>query len=35
VLAQTGGSKTRTARLLEIDASTIYRILQREEDGAD
>jgi two-component system response regulator HydG len=35
VLAQTGGSKTKTARLLEIDASTIYRILQREDDGAE
>ena len=30
VLTQTGGSKTKTARLLGIDASTIYRILQRE-----
>jgi two-component system response regulator HydG len=32
VLAQTGGSKTKTARLLGIDASTIYRVLQRDED---
>jgi two-component system response regulator HydG len=30
VLAQTGGSKTKTARLLGIDASTIYRVLSRE-----
>ncbi len=34
VLTQTGGSKTKTAKLLGIDASTIYRILARdgEED---
>jgi two-component system response regulator HydG len=32
VLTQTGGSKTKTARLLGIDASTIYRVLQREGD---
>jgi two-component system response regulator HydG len=32
VLSQTGGSKTKAARLLEIDASTIYRILQRDDD---
>jgi two-component system response regulator HydG len=30
VLTQTGGSKTKTARLLGIDASTIYRMLGRE-----
>jgi DNA-binding NtrC family response regulator len=30
VLTQTGGNKVKTARLLGIDASTIYRILQRE-----
>jgi two-component system response regulator HydG len=30
VLTQTGGSKTKTARLLGIDASTIYRVLSRE-----
>jgi two-component system response regulator PilR (NtrC family) len=34
VLAQTGGSKTKTARLLGIDASTIYRVLQRDDEGA-
>jgi two-component system response regulator HydG len=34
VLTQTGGSKTKAARLLGIDASTIYRILGREgEEG--
>jgi two-component system response regulator HydG len=32
VLAQTGGSKTKTAKLLGIDASTIYRVLQRDPD---
>ena len=32
VLTQTGGSKTKTARLLGIDASTIYRMLQRDDD---
>jgi two-component system response regulator HydG len=30
VLTQTGGNKTKTARLLGIDASTIYRVLERE-----
>ena len=32
VLSQTSGNKVRTAQLLEIDASTIYRVLAREED---
>ncbi|MEO6953170.1 MAG: sigma-54 dependent transcriptional regulator [Polyangia bacterium] len=31
VLVQTGGNKVRTAQLLEIDASTIYRVLARDE----
>jgi two-component system response regulator HydG len=32
VLDQTGGNKLRTAQLLEIDASTVYRMLAREDD---
>ena len=31
VMSQTGGNKVRTAQLLEIDASTIYRMLARDD----
>ena len=32
VMTQTGGNKVRTAQLLEIDTSTVYRMLAREDE---